>query len=126
MARYTLMGAVLVLLLAACGGSRSAQPEPAVLVIVLDPVRPSALGGASMPLEVTVRHDNGRSVGNYSLSHVNDPLVLLVQPGPYRVTVSAGCEGRVNVPPRGALTSGDEARVLISFYTRGDKCKVRE
>jgi hypothetical protein len=64
-------------------------------------------------------------VGHYSLSHVNDPLVLLVQPGTYRLVVSAGCDGGVSVPARGSLTSGDEARVLVSIYPSG-RCQVRE
>jgi hypothetical protein len=96
-----------------------------VLVIVLDPIDAAALAGASLPLEVTVRRHTGRLVGDYSLSHTNDPLVLLVQPGTYRLVVSAGCDGGVRVPPRGSLTSGQEARVLVSIYQNG-KCQVRE
>jgi hypothetical protein len=95
-------------------------------VIVLDPIRPSALPGVSMPLEVTVRHRGGRLVGNYSLSHVNDPLVLLVKPATYRVVVSAGCRGIAAVPPRGALTTGNEAHVLVrSTPTAGAKSANR-
>jgi hypothetical protein len=71
-----------------------------------------------------VRRITGRLVGNYSLSHTNDPLVLLVQPGRYRVAISAGCDGGVTVPVRGSLTSGNEARVLVSIY-RGGRCQVR-
>jgi hypothetical protein len=78
-----------------------------------------------MPFEVTVRRQTGRLVGHYSLSHTNDPLVLLVRPGTYRVVVSAGCDGGVSVPPRGPLTSGQEARLLVSIYQNG-KCQVRE
>jgi hypothetical protein len=124
MKRCVLLAAVLVLL-PACGGSRRAQATPGVLVIMLDPIRPSALAGASMPLEVTVRQHGGRSLGNFSLSHVNDPLVLLVKPGAYRVVVSAGCAGGVRVSPRGALANGNEARVLVSMYP-GGTCQVRQ
>jgi hypothetical protein len=123
MARCVLLAAVLVLL-PACGGSRQAQATLGVLVIVLDPVTPTSLAGASLPFEVTVRQHGKRSLGSFSLSHVNDPLVLLVKPGTYRVVVSAGCEGSVRVPPRGALTNGNEAHVLVSFYPSG-RCRVR-
>jgi hypothetical protein len=124
MARCGLLAA-LVFLLAACGESRQAQPRPGVLVIVLDPIDPAALAGASMPFEVTVRRHTGRVVGHYSLSHANDPLVLLVQPDTYRVAVSAGCESGVRVPARGSLTSGNEARLLVSIYD-GGRCEVRQ
>lgn len=77
----------------------------------------------SLPFEVTVRDHSGRSLGNYSLSHANDPLVLLVQPGMYRVAVSAGCHGRVTVPRRGSPTHGNEAHVLVSIYD-GGRCTV--
>jgi hypothetical protein len=123
MARYVLLAAVL-LLLPACGGNRQAEATPGVMVIVLDPISPSALAGASMPFEVTVRQHDGRSLGNYSLSHANDPLVLLVKPGAYRVVVSAGCAGGVSVPPRGSPTHGNEAHVLVSMYP-GGTCRVR-
>jgi hypothetical protein len=116
--------AALLLLLAGCGGSEKSNPAPGVLVIVLDPTRPEALAGSSLPFEVTVRNNIGELVGNYSLSHANDPLVLLVQPGKYRVAVSDGCHGRVTVPPRGSPTHGNEAHVLVSIYDRG-RCKVR-
>jgi hypothetical protein len=124
MARFVLLAAVLVLL-PACGGSRKAQTKPGVLVIVLDPIRPTALARLSMPLEVTVGQHGGRSLGNYSLSHVNDPVVLLVKPGTYRVVVSAGCAADVRVPPRGALANGNEAHVLVSMYP-GGTCQVRK
>jgi hypothetical protein len=123
MARYVLLAAAL-LLLPACGGIRQADATPGVMVIVLDPIGPSALAGASMPFEVTVRQHDGPSLGNYSLSHANDPLVLLVKPGAYRVVVSAGCDGSVKVPPRGSPTNGNEAHVLVSMYV-GGRCQVR-
>jgi hypothetical protein len=93
-------------------------------VIFLDPIYPDALAGVSLPLEVTVHRNTGRLVGNYSLSHANDPLVLLVQPGRYRVAVSAGCDGGVSVPVRASLTSGNEGHVLVSIY-HGGRCQVR-
>jgi hypothetical protein len=77
-----------------------------------------------MPFEVTVRQHGGRSLGNFSLSHANDPLVLLVKPGAYRVVVSAGCDGSVRVPPRGSPTHGNEAHVLVPLYL-GGRCQVR-
>jgi hypothetical protein len=123
MARCVLLAAVL-LSLSACGGSREGEATPGVMVIVLDPISPSALAGASLPFEVTVRQRGGRSLGNFSLSHVNDPLVLLVKPGAYRVVVSAGCAGAVRVPPRASSTHGDEAHVLVSMYG-GGTCRVR-
>jgi hypothetical protein len=123
MARCALLAAVLVLL-PACGGSRQARATPGVLVVVLDPVTPTSLAGASLPFEVTVREHGRRSLGSFSLSNVNDPLVLLVKPGAYSVVVSAGCEGGVRVPPRRALTNGNEARVLVSLYPSG-RCRVR-
>jgi hypothetical protein len=85
---------------------------------------PVCPGCRQYAFEVTVKYRAGRLVGNYSLSHANDPLVLLVEPGMYRVGVSAGYRGTVRVPPRGALTSGDEAHVLVSIYDHG-RCKVR-
>jgi len=57
-------------------------------VIVLDPITPTALAGASLPFEVTVRQHGGHALGNFSLSDVNDPLALLVKPGTNRVVVS--------------------------------------
>jgi hypothetical protein len=120
MVRVALVGIVLVLV-TACGSNQ--QAKPGVLVIVLDPIRREALAGLSLPFEVTVRDHSGRSLGNYSLSHANDPLVLLVQPGMYRVAVSAGCHGRVTVPRRGSPTHGNEAHVLVSIYD-GGRCTV--
>jgi hypothetical protein len=78
-------------LLVACGGTRTVEDTRGTLVIVLDPVRPTALDSASLPFEISVRRRGGDLLGNYSLSHVNDPLVLLVRPGRYAITVSAGC-----------------------------------
>src|SRR5207302_3852851 len=98
MAQAALVGIALVLLAAACGGSRPVEKKPGVLVVILDPVRPDALDALSMPLEVTVRHQPGDLVGNYPLSHVDDPLVLLIRPGRYSIKVSAGCAGRFIVP----------------------------
>jgi hypothetical protein len=124
--RIALFGLAVVLLVAACGGTRTIRRSPGVLVIVLNPVRPAALDGASLPLEVSVRHQSGDRLGNYSLSHVEDPLVLLVAPGRYAVTVSAGCRGAVTVPPWGrSPTSGHEALVLVSFYYSGRRCHLR-
>jgi hypothetical protein len=124
--RRALFGLAVVLLVVACGGTRTIQRSPGVLVIVLNPVRPTALDGASLPLEVSVRHQSGELLGNYSLSHVEDPLVLLVTPGRYAITVSAGCRGRVRVPPWGrSPSSGYEARVLVSFYYSGGRCHLR-
>jgi hypothetical protein len=76
-----------------------------------------------MPFEVTVRQHGGRSLGNFSLSRVSDPLVLLVKPGAYRVVVSAGCDASVRVPPRGSPTHGNEAHVVVSMYVGGG-CRV--
>jgi len=126
MARAALLGIALVLVAAACGGSRPVEKKPGVLVVILDPVRPDALDALSMPLEVTVRHQPGDLVGNYPLSHLDDPLLLLIRPGRYSIKVSVGCGGRFTVPPRGPLTSGDWARVRVSFYYRGGKCHLRE
>jgi hypothetical protein len=126
MAGAALLGIALVLLAAACGGGRPVEKKPGVLVVILDPVRPDALDALSMPLEVTVRHQPGDLVGNYPLSHVDDPLVLLIRPGRYSIKISAGCAGRFMVPAQGQLTSGDLERIRVSFYYRGGKCHLRE
>jgi hypothetical protein len=116
--RIAAIGLTAMVLLVACGGTRTIEDKRGILVFVLNPVRPTALDGASLPLEISVRRRPDDLLGNYSLSHVNDPLILLVRPGRYAIIVSAGCQGRVTVPP------SVETRVLVSFYYSGGRCHL--
>jgi hypothetical protein len=75
-----------------------------------------------MPLFVTVHDDDGRRLlSNAPLSHPEEPLAVLVQPGSYRVTVSSGCSGKIAVP---ALPAGAEA--IADVLLVGHKCGVRQ
>src|SRR2546423_15576518 len=96
-----LLAATALLLLSGCGATRVVHERPGILVITLDA---EGSPDASMPLDLFVRHRDGRLVADAPLHSA--PLVFLVKPGSYEVTAAPGCRAAVTSPRSGAPESG--------------------